>query len=64
VANLGVLAPLPRADDDERDRRIAAAQRRVDEIAQQATAQMREVRRELAFPLVHGTQLEDADDAR
>ena len=36
--------------------------------AQQATAQIREVRRELAFPLVHGTQLasgmEDGDDAR
>ena len=64
VHNIGVIAPRPRPEDDERERRIAAAERRVDEIAQQAAAQMREVIRELAFPLVHGTRLEDSDDSR
>lgn len=64
VPRIGAITPRSRPDDDERERRIAAAERRVDEIAQQAAAQMREVIRELAFPLVHGTRLEDGDDTR
>lgn len=63
VPRVGAITPRPRPEDDERKRRIAAAERQVDEIVQQAAAQIRDVIRELSFPLVFGTQLEDVDDS-
>lgn len=62
VARIVAITPRTRPEDDERDRRIAAAERQVNEIAQQAAAQIQEVL--MAFPLVDGTQLEGRDDAR
>lgn len=64
IPRLIPLPPRPRPEDAERERRLEAAERQVAEIKQQAAAQRREVIRELAFPLVHGTQLEDPDDPR
>ena len=63
VPRIGAATPRPRPAVDERDLRIAAAERQVDAIVQQAAQQSREVIRELSFPLVHGTQLEGDDDS-
>lgn len=50
--------PRPRPEDVERDLRIAEAAKRTEELVKTATEL-----RDLIFPLVYGTRLEDPDES-